>query len=736
MFDAHLLVYSRYDFCFRSPLTERSHKQILIHSTLFVSLSETSHYPFSVGILKHKKSQTDDGTDETHTNPFRPSVITPLLNAIGFKSIDNVHDNMGNASSIVSSVDSKPIKRERKVTAIMNRVVRPTRGTKQLPEPEIYSNLQASVEMELSTAPNVVSNAVGNVAGKLESKLETVSKQISKRKSALSSRYLLHSKTTIHTKTTTLALALLNPTHEIRKCFSLDKKKSAINIPDAKIVVGKLGDDKIIIKSYRLGVTSNKLLYEFFHMYLTIKLGDNNILVAFCTIDRKELPLEEDERNNKKETDITDDFSIVPGWKEIGNYQLKTGKYDQSLLTLNFLIDISPSHLSPSLLLSYLKKNANILETARSVFERNDEIDEMVRNSLRQRFSNPTANALTPGEDALIAKSLTYANLPFVRIPGTLKKDTSVEMFHILSSEEAAWGKGVGIIDTSAVNCLAWYYDFCSNERMTDHVKSGDVLRVAHEIPNSHSMVTSGVKVLPKGVAYNRVFHFWLIWNKIPNYNGHVTYVLAFAPRELCDSVLLPPPPSFPNQDSTIVGKSSGVYIFEVLAPQVTRMTLIQQAELGGKIPLFLMNMLIKSRLSGVQKSVNAFKRKGDQVDEELRREFIAKIPSAPTLTPGQQSLVDRCMLLESTTADEFMEIESTSHRIKYFQKHETSGATKTIAIGKATTEIDASAEEILGWRWDWCSNEKMLLHREDSKSMSRSVVKEISINDAVVSTI
>ena len=192
----------------------------------------------------------------------------------------------------------------------------------------------------------------------------------------VSSQYLLQSRTTIHTIPSTLAIALLNPNHEIRKNFGLDKRRKGNQIPDAKIVLGELGDDKIFFKSYRKGITS-KLLYEFFHMYVTIKLKTDNILIAFCTIDPKELPLEEGEATEFKETDTSkDDLNIVPGWKEMGNYQIQTAKYDQSVVSLNFLIDVNPSRLSPGLLLSDLKNNAEILESARVPYLR-----EMMRST-------------------------------------------------------------------------------------------------------------------------------------------------------------------------------------------------------------------------------------------------------------------------------------------------------------------------------------------------------------------
>ena len=165
-------------------------------------------------------------------------------------------------------------------------------------------------------------------------------------------------------------------------------------------------------------------------------------------------------------------------------------------------------------------------------------------------------------------------------------------------------------------------------------------------------------------------------------------------------------------------------------------MTLIQHADLGGSIPEFLMNKLIKSSLGNVQTVLKKFKRRGEITDQEIRDAFIDRIQISPPLLPEQQQLVDRCMLLEDFGRGEFKELKSSDHRVKYYQRYNPSvPGESNVATGKATTQIDASAESVLAWRWAWCSNEKMQIHREDSRSVSRSVEKEVSNNHLIVST-
>jgi len=414
------------------------------------------------------------------------------------------------------------------------------------------------------------------------------------------------------------------------------------------------------------------------------------MLISFCSLSPKELPVEEQQLELPPVG-----FTILPGWKEMGNYQLKRIEYDQSIVSLNFLIDINTSQLSSALLLSYLKTTAEILDSARVKYARSSDIDEAINKNFITNIM-PNAKPPTQTETGLITKALTYPKLPFVRIPGSLRKDSSVEMFHILSSNESAYGKAVGIVDTSAEECLSWAYHICSFERMAENVISnGNLLRAAKPIPDSRSIVFSAGIKMPTGVN-NRVFHSWFAWDRVKNYNGNEALILAFAPTEQYDQTLLPSTPSFPNQSETIIGKSYGIFIFESLAPRVTRMAFIQQVNMGGSIPVFLLNSLIPYASSIVQQMVDRFKRRGKEVDFEIRVSFISKINTVPALTDDQQRLVERCKTLEDVKHGEFAEIESSSHRIKYYQKHDTSDATRDIAIGKAITEIDESAQTVL----------------------------------------
>ena len=245
---------------------------------------------------------------------------------------------------------------------------------------------------------------------------------------------------------------------------------------------------------------------------------------------------------------------------------------------------------------------------------------------------------MTSEEDSLIKTSLEYAQQDFIRLPGSLRKDSDIEMFHIISKDgsSAAWGKAVGIIDTSAKNCMAWAYHSCSNERLAEHnEKDSHVFRFEYAVSNSHSKFVSAFKTISTGMN-NRIFDGWLTWDEVDDYNGHVEFILAIGMGEEGDQSLLPLLPPYPDESRTTKGRLVGIQIFLVLAPQVTRMTYCVQADMGGSIPQFLLNSFVGSSLKIVQHAYDKFERRGRIVNEEMRKEFIKCIPSAPSLSDSQ----------------------------------------------------------------------------------------------------
>ena len=234
----------------------------------------------------------------------------------------------------------------------------------------------------------------------------------------------------------------------------------------------------------------------------------------------------------------------------------------------------------------------------------------------------------------------------------------------------------------------------------------------------------------------NRKFSGYQTWMKGFDNNNPGSYAIAVYDDDKEDT-----PSSSSNSSSSgvVFGGITALFVLEPIAPRVTRVIQVQLSDLKFDRMTFgslLSNLTAKIAL-GVLKSLRIkYQRLGLTVDKEIREEFISNIPLAPPLTPDQQDLINKCLLLDNVTDGEFKKITSTSRRIEYFQKYDRSSqGEKYVMIGKAVAEIDASAPEVLSWRWNWTSNEKMIVHDKDDNSVSRSVVEYISSNEAIVET-
>ena len=132
----------------------------------------------------------------------------------------------------------------------------------------------------------------------------------------------------------------------------------------------------------------------------------------------------------------------------------------------------------------------------------------------------------------------------------------------------------------------------------------------------------------------------------------------------------------------------------------------------------------------------------------KIRQAFVGKLELTELiLTDDQKGIVDRCRALaEDGTGDtvdsslteqgggvqritssisakfsktnKWQPLESPSPFVAMhmrFDDEANKKAKRSIAIGKAEAEIDTSAEEVVAWYFDFCSNERMRINNEVS---------------------
>ena len=256
-----------------------------------------------------------------------------------------------------------------------------------------------------------------------------------------------------------------------------------------------------------------------------------------------------------------------------------------------------------------------------------------------------------------------------------------------------------------------------SHEHLNKYVKKEgpDAIRQVIHMEDSRSMLCVFLVRLPSP-ASNRVFATWFTWRKEPDNS----FLMAFAPMEdfADESVYAAAIAEFmaeqeerreregetmetlqrdneklklmmqqravkkdrvqalndlikqdPIASKAIRGTVRGYWRIKPLAPSVCQVTYMAQAELGGSIPMALLNARIKVTLGVVQTMQVKFARNGKLVDKEMRDVFSSPPPLAE-LSEEQMSVVENCRSLESEDGREWETLTSPSPFITMWMKH------------------------------------------------------------------
>jgi len=77
-----------------------------------------------------------------------------------------------------------------------------------------------------------------------------------------------------------------------------------------------------------------------------------------------------------------------------------------------------------------------------------------------------------------------------------------------------------------------------------------------------------------------------------------------------------------PVASVAIRGAATGFYRIKPLSANVCQLTYVVQSQLGGSIPLALLNLRVRNNLDDIYVVLDKFMRDGAKVDEELRAVF------------------------------------------------------------------------------------------------------------------
>ena len=104
--------------------------------------------------------------------------------------------------------------------------------------------------------------------------------------------------------------------------------------------------------------------------------------------------------------------------------------------------------------------------------------------------------------------------------------------------------------------------------------------------------------------------------SKVPPDGHHSAFAIAFEPSRCTDGNNVSSPPFSGFTKTSIEATQFGLYLFEQVAPRITKMSLVQNVDLGGSIPGWVMNSLVAVALAFVIRIQDKFRRRDRVVDK------------------------------------------------------------------------------------------------------------------------
>ena len=291
------------------------------------------------------------------------------------------------------------------------------------------------------------------------------------------------------------------------------------------------------------------------------------------------------------------------------------------------LLDL-PS-LPESALKKFLKRCFAPLQDAQKQYERCSEVDDLNRRHFVSLL--PSVPAPTEREASLLSTSLKYHTLAddtlYKRVRGSLKTYPTLQMFtRFEPSSDSLWGTSVGDIDETPERVLAWNWHMCSYERVQRHrgANGERLVRQTDAKDDSRTQVyQSEYKMIP--TIANRSTTLTNSWFQLdPSVLGREAYAIAFATTQDHDDGKQQGSPH-PFSKNAVKVNVAGIYLFERLAPRVTKFTMRQSVDLGGQVPLWLTNAMAAYILESALEVQNVFRRTDSVVDKVRLRSCLRR---------------------------------------------------------------------------------------------------------------
>ena len=277
-----------------------------------------------------------------------------------------------------------------------------------------------------------------------------------------------------------------------------------------------------------------------------------------------------------------------------------------------------------------------------------------------------------------------------------------------------ATGRAEGVMDCSAEKAAAYFFDYCSRQRMRKSQEKMDPARLVVEGNAALNEATvATVKVMPF-LLKDREFVVKMIWKAD---EAGITVAFESVDLDVDYGVSL----------RTFRGFTRALYRIENLQGRgqvmQCRCTIYLKVDAGGVIPTSLMNRRLPQALGVLQQAIDEF-RQDDKIDEVNRAELATLMREKhddQEYSEEELAVLERGHhRFEDVDEADYEHIESPDVFVKMDMVMEEGAS---VVVGRAVTIVDATAEDCATWGWAKMTREQMRLYRE-SGGLKRSVVK------------
>mmetsp|Transcript_23268 Transcript_23268/g.43719 ORF Transcript_23268/g.43719 Transcript_23268/m.43719 type:complete len:1815 (+) Transcript_23268:166-5610(+) len=329
-------------------------------------------------------------------------------------------------------------------------------------------------------------------------------------------------------------------------------------------------------------------------------------------------------------------------------------------------------------------------------------------------------------KDSVVAKVAKHTQ--WNRIKSSLNS-TAQKFTSSSGGGNQVWGKATTKIDCSALQALAWIWHLTTYERLKIHVaENGTIPRFAFlKSFQPHSLFSVVAKRFPLPFK-NRVFYARQIWWLDEEAE---TYYMCYFPEEVHNIEFGAGHQSHDVPEDFVKAFASGLFTFKSLNKNVCEYTHHVHVDAGGILPQRLIDYKLSANLDVAIELQLKYHRMPETVDMETREKFCELIMNQSPEEAEKIKILAKENATELLTEREWTPIRSGDPLTTYKYSRTKRGD----MTGKAESIVDARPEIVLAWWFDYCSNERMSIHRL-SKNIAKLIIKKENYDNQTIATI